>query len=112
MKLEGNISEAGTSSQPALGVVQEDELDPRVGMEHIMEPMEEVEEVCIDDEDPTKVIRVGKNLPPVVKEKIISTVKASSDVLAWSYSDMTGISPRVICHALNIDPKADPIRQK
>uniref|UniRef100_A0A803PUA2 Retrotransposon gag domain-containing protein n=1 Tax=Cannabis sativa TaxID=3483 RepID=A0A803PUA2_CANSA len=45
--------------------------------------MEEVEEVCIDDGDPTKVIRVGKDLPSTVKEKIISTVKENSDMLAY-----------------------------
>uniref|UniRef100_A0A803PU70 Retrotransposon gag domain-containing protein n=1 Tax=Cannabis sativa TaxID=3483 RepID=A0A803PU70_CANSA len=60
----------------------EDELDPRIGVERVIELMEEVEEVSIDDKDPTKVILVGKNLPPVVKEQVVSTIKANNDVLA------------------------------
>uniref|UniRef100_A0A803QEJ5 Reverse transcriptase domain-containing protein n=1 Tax=Cannabis sativa TaxID=3483 RepID=A0A803QEJ5_CANSA len=110
MVKEENPVELGTPVQPALGVFrEEDELDPRKGVKKIIEPMEEVEEVCINDEDPMKVIKVGKNLPPVVREKILSTVKKNSDVLAWNHFDMTRISPHVIYHALNVDPKADPL---
>uniref|UniRef100_A0A803PQW5 Uncharacterized protein n=1 Tax=Cannabis sativa TaxID=3483 RepID=A0A803PQW5_CANSA len=74
--------------------------------------MEKLEEVCIDDGEPTKVIRVGKNLPLIVKEKIVSIIKEKSDVLAWSHSNITGISPHLIHHAMIIDPKADSVRQK
>ena len=40
-----------------------DKLDLRVGVERVIDPMEEVKEVILDEEDPTKVIQVGKNLP-------------------------------------------------
>ena len=57
---------------PEVGCVPEayvDELDPRVGVERVVEPMEEVEEVILNKEDPTKVIQVGKNLLPNIWEK-------------------------------------------
>uniref|UniRef100_A0A803PRR3 Uncharacterized protein n=1 Tax=Cannabis sativa TaxID=3483 RepID=A0A803PRR3_CANSA len=40
----------------------QDELDPQVGVEASLEPMEEVEKIQICGQDPTKVIRVGKGL--------------------------------------------------
>ncbi|KAM2156790.1 hypothetical protein ACFX1R_042437 [Malus domestica] len=32
--------------------------------------------------------------------------------LAWSYKDIPGISPDVICYCLSIDSKTKPVRQK
>uniref|UniRef100_A0A803QCD2 Uncharacterized protein n=1 Tax=Cannabis sativa TaxID=3483 RepID=A0A803QCD2_CANSA len=89
-----------------------DELDLRVGIERNMEQMEEVEEVSISEEEPTRTIRVGKNLPPVIREDVINTVKKNQDVLAWSHSDMTEIDRNTIFHALNIYKDATPTRQK
>uniref|UniRef100_A0A803PS76 Uncharacterized protein n=1 Tax=Cannabis sativa TaxID=3483 RepID=A0A803PS76_CANSA len=39
-------------------------LDPLIGSESVLEPMEDIEEVGICDQDPTKVIRLGKGLDP------------------------------------------------
>uniref|UniRef100_A0A803NJJ9 Uncharacterized protein n=1 Tax=Cannabis sativa TaxID=3483 RepID=A0A803NJJ9_CANSA len=47
-----------------------------------------------------------------VKEQIVSTIKANSDVLAWSHVDMTGISSKVIFYALNINPNVEPVWRK
>ncbi|KAM2286748.1 hypothetical protein ACFX1S_039183 [Malus domestica] len=38
--------------------------------------------------------------------------RMNTEVFAWSYEDMPGISPDVICHRLSIDPKIKPVRQK
>uniref|UniRef100_A0A803NJH9 Uncharacterized protein n=1 Tax=Cannabis sativa TaxID=3483 RepID=A0A803NJH9_CANSA len=55
---EENHDALGALVQPALGVVwEEDELDSRVRVERIIEPMEEVEEISIHDENPAKVIK-------------------------------------------------------
>ena len=74
--------------------------------------MDEVEEVCISDSDPARVIQVGKNLPGDIRAAIIAQVEENQDLLAWSHSDMTGIDRNIICHALSIDPNATPVRQK
>uniref|UniRef100_A0A803QQ68 Uncharacterized protein n=1 Tax=Cannabis sativa TaxID=3483 RepID=A0A803QQ68_CANSA len=74
--------------------------------------MEEVEEVSISDEDPTRTIRVGRNLPLSIRENIINTIRRNQDVLAWSYLDMTGIDRNTICHAFNIREDATPVHEK
>ena len=51
---------------------EEDELDPRVRENRALEPMDEIEEVCISDTDPTKLIQVGKNLNAKVRAAIIA----------------------------------------
>uniref|UniRef100_A0A803PL85 Uncharacterized protein n=1 Tax=Cannabis sativa TaxID=3483 RepID=A0A803PL85_CANSA len=39
-------------------------LDPCISSESVLEPVEDIEEVGICDQDPTKVIRLGKGLDP------------------------------------------------
>ncbi|XP_062104270.1 uncharacterized protein LOC133815447 [Humulus lupulus] len=93
--------------QPAQRVVrEEEELDTQIEANKALEPMEEVEEVCIDDTDQTKGIRVRGNLNSKVRAAIIARLKENQDVLAWSHSNMTGID------ALNIDENTTPVRQK
>lgn len=81
----------------------------------MIEPMEEVEEVGICENDSTKIIQVGKNLPPAIRENIVATenivaiVKINQDILAWCHTHMMGINPNVVCHTLNIDASATPI---
>uniref|UniRef100_A0A803QHZ8 Retrotransposon gag domain-containing protein n=1 Tax=Cannabis sativa TaxID=3483 RepID=A0A803QHZ8_CANSA len=77
------------------------ELDPRVGIERNLEPMEEAEEVSIYEEDPMRTIRVGRNLQSIW-EVVINTVRRNQDVLALSHSDMKGIDRNTIFNALNI----------
>ncbi|KAM2357503.1 hypothetical protein ACFX1X_006467 [Malus domestica] len=38
--------------------------------------------------------------------------RMNTEVFTWSYEDMPGISPDIICHRLSIDPKTKPVRQK
>ena len=84
-------------------------MDSRIEMGRAIKPMEEVEKVCISDIDPTRVIRVGRNLNSEVRAVIIARKKENQDVLAWSHSDMTGIDRNIICNALNIYVNATPV---
>ncbi|XP_062094005.1 uncharacterized protein LOC133800039 isoform X1 [Humulus lupulus] len=93
-------------------VREEDDLDPRIGEDRVLKPMDEIEEVYISDTDPTRIIQVGKSLPADVRAAIIAQVKGNQDILAWSHSNMTGIDRNIICHTLSIDPNATPVRQK
>uniref|UniRef100_A0A803Q0M5 Uncharacterized protein n=1 Tax=Cannabis sativa TaxID=3483 RepID=A0A803Q0M5_CANSA len=90
----------------------QDELDPLISFETVLEPMEEIEEVGICDQDPTKVIRLGKGLGPNKRNEIISPIKESTDVFAWCHGDMTGISPHVITHVLNVNKEMPLVQQK
>ncbi|KAM2027207.1 hypothetical protein ACFX1T_019541 [Malus domestica] len=55
------------------------------------QPAEELENVSISKDHPDRM---------------------NAEVFAWSYKDMPGISPDIICHHLSIDPKTKPVKQK
>ena len=52
------------------------------------------------------------DLVPEVRRELISFLTSNLDCFAWCYDDMTGISPDVIEHQLNVDPTFKPVRQK
>ncbi|KAL5565596.1 hypothetical protein UlMin_028760 [Ulmus minor] len=90
-----------------------DELDPRepVAGQH-GEPVEELTEVPLFDDEPEKTCKIGSALTGQFKEDLIIFLREHRDVFAWSYEDMPGIDPNVIVHRLNIDPNFKPIKQK
>ena len=68
-----------------------------------MGPSEELEEVLIDENDPTRRVKIGKKLKAEVRAQLIEFLRRNQDVFAWSHKDMVGISPTVISHVLNVD---------
>ncbi|CAL9029545.1 unnamed protein product, partial [Prunus brigantina] len=75
------------------------------------QPAEELETISLSDVQDRQV-RIGTSLNPSLRREFISFLRANSEVFAWSYDDMPGISPDVISHKLNIDPSFKPVRQK
>ncbi|KAL5576345.1 hypothetical protein UlMin_018044 [Ulmus minor] len=90
-----------------------DELDPRepVAEQH-GEPVEELTEVLLFDDEPEKTCKIGSALTGQFKEDLIIFLREHRDVFAWSHEDMPGIDPSVIVHRLNIDPNFKPVKQK
>ncbi|KAM2123623.1 hypothetical protein ACFX1Q_021134 [Malus domestica] len=76
------------------------------------QPAEELEKVPISRDHPDRMVNIGTTLSPPLRLALISFLKENTEVFAWSYEDMPGISPDVICHRLSIDPKIKPVRQK
>ncbi|KAM0991841.1 hypothetical protein ACFX2J_010099 [Malus domestica] len=76
------------------------------------QPAEELEKVPISRDYPDRMVKIGTTLSPPIRLALISFLKENTEVFAWSYEDMPGISPDVICHRLSIDPKIKPVRQK
>ncbi|KAM2209238.1 hypothetical protein ACFXTI_025127 [Malus domestica] len=76
------------------------------------QPAEELEKVPISRDYPDRMVKIGTTLSPPLRLALISFLKENTEVFAWSYEDMPGISPDVICHRLSIDPKIKPVRQK
>ncbi|KAM2433749.1 hypothetical protein PS1_023926 [Malus domestica] len=76
------------------------------------QPAEELEKVPISIDHPDRMVNIGTTLSPPLRLALISFLKENTEVFAWSYEDMPGISPDVICHRLSIDPKIKPVRQK
>ncbi|KAM1910699.1 hypothetical protein ACFX13_039310 [Malus domestica] len=58
------------------------------------------------------MVKIGTTLSPPIRLTLISFLEENTEVFAWSYEDMPGISPDIICHRLSIDPKTKPVRQK
>ena len=78
----------------------------------VVGPAEDTIPISVDKEDPTKVLHIGSQLEPELREKLIKFLKANLDVFAWSHDDMVGIDLEVMCHDLNIDPDRRGVRQK
>ncbi|KAM2668007.1 hypothetical protein EV2_019632 [Malus domestica] len=73
---------------------------------------EELEKVSISKDYPDRMVKIGTTLSPPIQLALISFLQENIEVFAWSYEDMPGISPDIICHRLSIDPKTKPVRQK
>lgn len=69
-------------------------------------------DVLIYEDDPTWVVKWGTRLELRMKRKFAGFFMANHDIFALSHSNMCGVSPKIIMHVLNINPKAIQIRQK
>ncbi|GKU89032.1 hypothetical protein SLEP1_g3225 [Rubroshorea leprosula] len=75
-------------------------------------PVEEVEEVQLDDNDPSKKTQIGMKLTPIEKEELVGFLKANKNVFAWTSADMPGIPTSVTVHKLSTNPLRKPVAQK
>ncbi|KAM1898060.1 hypothetical protein ACFX14_032463 [Malus domestica] len=76
------------------------------------QPAEELDKVFISKDYPDHMVKIGTTLSPLIWLSLISFLQENTEVFAWSYEDMLGISLDIICHRLSIDPKTKPVRQK
>ena len=86
-----------------------EDLDPREDYPK-PEPMEQTEEINISGEGGTT--QIGTRLSHDQKDEMTQLLKENSDVFTWSAAEMSGISPFVISHSLNINPLIRPVKQK
>ncbi|BFG35230.1 hypothetical protein CerSpe_215040 [Prunus speciosa] len=94
-----------TTASPLPRVGPEQPKDPREeSVTPQAEPVEDLELVCLHDDLPDWQVRIGTFL--------IDFLRLNSEVFAWSYNDMPGISPEIISHRLSINPAVRPVRQK
>ena len=75
----------------------------------IAEPVEELEEVTLDESRPKRTTRMGTLASQPIRQALIAFVKMNQDVFVWSHKDMPGIDPSVIVHKLNVNPTSSPI---
>lgn len=73
---------------------------------------EEIENVALDPQFPDRTVQVEATLPMEVKTKVINLLRQYQQVFAWGPEDMPGVSPELITHCLNVDPRVKPIQQK
>ena len=77
-----------------------------------MEPVEELEEVTLDESGPERTTRIWTLASQPIRQALAAFLKMNQDVFAWSHEDMPGIDPSVIVHRLNVNLASSPIRQK
>ncbi|GAU40198.1 hypothetical protein TSUD_375060 [Trifolium subterraneum] len=63
-------------------------------------------------EDSTKGIKIGADLPELVKRQLKACLRENAELIAWSAAEMPGIDPEVACHQLTIDPRASVVVQR
>ncbi|XP_057803119.1 uncharacterized protein LOC131018411 [Salvia miltiorrhiza] len=78
----------------------------------IEEEMVEIDEVQINASFPDHRVRIGAQLEPELREKLINFLSDYYDCFAWSHEDMTGIDPKIIVHRLQVAPEYPPRKQK
>ena len=59
-------------------------------------------------EDEERYFQVEAQLPLNEKEELVYFLKKNSDVFAWSAYEASRVDPKLICHSLNVNPKATP----
>ncbi|GKV12323.1 hypothetical protein SLEP1_g23482 [Rubroshorea leprosula] len=87
-------------------------LDNRPDDEARATPAEEVEEVQLDSNDPTKKTKIGTKLSSKDRAELIDFLKSNRDVFAWTSADMPGIPTSIAVHKLSTHPSKKPVAQK
>ncbi|GKV25716.1 hypothetical protein SLEP1_g35111 [Rubroshorea leprosula] len=75
-------------------------------------PVEDVEEVLIDDRDPSRKTQIGTRLNTEERAELIAFLRANNDVFTWTSADMPGIPNSVSQHKLSTNPLKKPVAQK
>lgn len=78
----------------------------------VVEPTEDMEEISLDDNIPSRITRVSMQANPSIHKELILFLKNNHDVFAWSHEDMLGINPTIMGHKLNVCMFFPPVRQK
>ena len=68
----------------------------------IVEPIEEFEEVTLDNSKPERMIIISTLASWPIHQALTTFLRDNQDVFAWSHEDMPGIDPSVIVHRLNV----------
>ena len=73
------------------------------------EPVEELEEISLDESRPERTTRMGTLASPLIRQDLAAFLRMNQDVFAWGHEDMPGIDPSFIVHRLNVNPASSPI---
>ena len=78
----------------------------------VVEPVEALENISLDKDNPEKSTRIVADLEEKIKKDLFYFLRENIDVFAWSHEDMPGIDLSVITHRLNVFPSSKPVWQK
>lgn len=57
------------------------------------EPLKELFEIVLDEEEHNKKIKIGAKVSPENRGKIMERLRRNKDVFTWTHDDMVGIDP-------------------
>ena len=70
----------------------------------VAEPVDELEEVVLDDSRLDRKTRMGTLASWPVRQALTAFLRDNQDVFAWNHEDIPGIDPSIIVHKLNVLP--------
>ena len=68
--------------------------------------------VALDKSSPEKGVNIGNDLPPEVRNDLVSFLKQNIKTFAWSATYMPGNDISITSHDLNVDPTFKPVKHK
>ena len=71
-----------------------------------------VDTINLGTEEDIREVKVGANLEPSVKERLIQLLHEYVEVFAWSYEDMSGLGTDIVVHHLPTKEDYPPVKQK
>ncbi|RDY01037.1 hypothetical protein CR513_15694, partial [Mucuna pruriens] len=74
-------------------------------------PARDLESVSLQEGTEGREVRIGKQLPPDSRVKLLELLKEYADVFAWSYQDMPGLDREIVENKLPLLPRGTPVRQ-
>ncbi|XP_028058581.1 uncharacterized protein LOC114262423 [Camellia sinensis] len=83
-----------------------------VGRKAEEKSVEDLVEVRIDEDDPTKFFLLGSSLSSAERLDYVKFLTSNLEAFAWTPYDMPGVDPSFICHQLNVYPDARPVIQR
>ncbi|XP_073064069.1 uncharacterized protein [Primulina eburnea] len=70
------------------------------------------EEQEVVEIEPGKNVRVARDICTTTRVNLLQCLKTNINVFAWSQQELSGISPQVAKHKLNVLPRSRPVKQK
>jgi hypothetical protein len=87
---------------------------PDVGrslLDQAFDTTQDSKKIQVHPMDPNKTTSIVVNLDPALECALVRFLHEGWEIFAWCPSDMPGVPRELVEHALNVDPKAKPVKQ-
>ncbi|KAL6191678.1 hypothetical protein ACLB2K_038068 [Fragaria x ananassa] len=108
VKTSMSISEFANGSEEAVSCIL---LNLKVGPIQSLTKFYVVEVNLSDDPTMQKNVSISSHLTYEERSCLISLLEEYKDVFAWSYKEMPGLDPNLVCHTLTVQLGARPVVQ-
>ncbi|XP_073025177.1 uncharacterized protein [Primulina eburnea] len=108
---EGIVKEERKRARVEVNMIRRGQIGLPAVRKEVQEVMDEESEVIALGPE-KKMLIIAPDLDPRVREELITCLQTNLSVCAWSAQGLTGTTPGVAEHRLNILPNARPVKQK